>query len=203
MTDPRVEFFDRCAPTWDTEGPPHEQILARLQRMASQLGIRAGQNVLEVGCGTGSVTPWLAETVAPGRVTAVDFSPAMLAAAQARGVDADFACVDVCSDELGTRKYDVVLCLHVLPHLRDVEGALERFRQALKPAGLLLIMHFDNWQKINAFHDEIGPPVAGDHLPEPGELKELLRQHTFQVLDLRDERDLFCVRARLSREMPD
>ncbi|NLF33281.1 MAG: class I SAM-dependent methyltransferase, partial [Planctomycetes bacterium] len=84
----------------------------RLSEHADMLGLRPGQALLEVGCGTGKTTAWLAAQVAPGRVTAIDFASEMIARAKGKGIDADFACLDVCRDDLGCARYDVILCFH-------------------------------------------------------------------------------------------
>lgn len=194
--DPRIEFFNHHAPTWDTYGPPHARILARLDALRPRLDLRSGQDVLEVGCGTGQVTEWLARCVHPGRVTAVDFSPAMLELARQRGVAAEFVDADVCRDDLGRARFDVVLCLHSFPHFRDQSAALERFARALRPAGRLIILHLDNWRAINAFHDHVGGAVAGDHLPDPTTLTRMLHQVQLDVVELVDEPDLFYLSAR-------
>lgn len=124
--DPCIAFFDRHAPTWDTNGPDPFATLRRLRELNGRLGLRAGQAVLEAGCGTGQITRWLADAVKPGKVVAADFSPAMLAQARARGVEAEFVLIDICCEEPWGRQFDVVLCFHSFPHFRDPAAALPR-----------------------------------------------------------------------------
>jgi len=193
--DPRCAFFNDHAATWDTDGPPAALTLARLEELKPVLGLRPGLDVLEVGCGTGQVTPWLAREVAPGRVTAVDFAPAMLARAAARGTDAQFRCVDVCAADLGLEVFDLIWCLHVFPHLRDQSEGLRRMARALRPGGALLVLHLDSWQNINAFHTRVGGVVGQDHLPPPGAWEALLTDAGLHLADLIARDDLFCVRA--------
>lgn len=192
----RRAFFDRLAPTWDSAGPPPAATLARLDALRPLIPLRSGDAVLEVGCGTGAVTGWLGDQVRPGRVTAVDFAPAMIAAARARGVAADFACCDVLADELGAERYDAVFCMHVVPHLPDLPAALARFARALRPGGRLIVLHLDYWERINRFHDSLGPPVAGDHLPPPDAWPGLLRAAELTLATLEDREDLFLLTAR-------
>src|SRR5919199_2263091 len=45
--------------------------------------LRRGMRVLDVGCGPGTITVGLAETVAPGRVVGLDLEPSVLAVARA------------------------------------------------------------------------------------------------------------------------
>jgi SAM-dependent methyltransferase len=193
--DPRIAFFDHHAATWDTYGSPHAEILARLRELRPILNIRPGEDLLEIGCGTGQVTAWVAECVRPGRVTAVDFSPAMLEKARARGVDAELRCADVCADDLGQGRFDLAFCLHSFPHFRDQSAAVRNLARALRPGGRLVILHLDNWRSVNRFHDHVGGPIAGDHLPEPDALRKLLETAGLRVTELIDRDDLFCLTA--------
>ncbi len=195
--DPRIAFFDRHAATWDADGPPVGQMIPRLEELRPVLGLQSGRDVLEVGCGTGQLTPWLVEAARPGRVTALDFSPAMLDKARARGTDAEFVCADVCSDDLGTSCFDTVFCMHVIPHLRDMAAALAHLARALKPGGRLAILHLDGRENINRMHDRVGGEIAGDHIPEPEVLTGLLEGLGLRVVTLIDEPDLFCLTAEL------
>jgi SAM-dependent methyltransferase len=59
--------------------PPHFR-----KRAAQRLGLRPGDRVLEIGCGTGRNFPYLRQAVGPnGRIYGVDLSGGMLAKAQA------------------------------------------------------------------------------------------------------------------------
>ncbi|MBN2448313.1 MAG: class I SAM-dependent methyltransferase, partial [Phycisphaerae bacterium] len=95
--DPRIAFFNQHADNWDTYGPPVEQTLRRLEELKPMLNLQPGWSVLELGCGTGQVTGWLAGQVRLGSVTAVDFSPGMIAKCRERDVEAVFRCLDVCT----------------------------------------------------------------------------------------------------------
>jgi ubiquinone/menaquinone biosynthesis C-methylase UbiE len=51
----------------------------RAAHMAGRLRLRGDEEVLDVACGTGHASLALARLLPRGRVTAVDFAPAMLA----------------------------------------------------------------------------------------------------------------------------
>lgn len=193
--DPRQAYFDRLAPDWDHTGPDPQATLARLRGLAGRLGFRAGLDVLEVGCGTGQVSGWLAEQVAPGRVWAVDFAPLMLVQARARGLDVEFRCVDVCVPGALEGRFDRVFCFHCFPHLRDPAAALAQMRGCLKEKGELLVLHLAGSAPLNAFHARIGGAVAGDRLPSAAEWEPLLRAAGLRVVELEDREDLFLLRA--------
>jgi SAM-dependent methyltransferase len=195
--DPRIAFFNHHAPTWDQTGPDPAATLHRLQELGDRLGLRPGLDVLEVGCGTGQITRWLADLVKPGKVVAADFSPAMLAQAQARGVDAEFILIDICGEEPLGCQFDVVLCFHSFPHFRDPAAALRQIARHLKPDGQLLVLHLVGSDQLNAFHHKVGGTVRHDHLPPASVWPELLRPVGLHLTEAVDHEDLFLVKAEL------
>lgn len=193
--DPRVAFFNEQAANWDA----HEHGgngAGFLETHAGLLDFRPGQDLLEVGCGTGSLTAWLAERLAPGRVTAIDFSPEMIARAQAKNIDADFVIADACTDDLSAERFDVVFCFHVFPHLRDQQKAVMTFTNTLKPGGRLLVMHRAGSEQINTFHAGLEGPVHADVLPVGEEWKDLLTPAGLTANNVIDREDLFFLDAR-------
>jgi ubiquinone/menaquinone biosynthesis C-methylase UbiE len=194
--DPRIAYFDELAPRWDTQGPSAKEMIQTLQNHADLIDLRNGQDLLEVGCGTGKTTGYLVGQVAPGRVTAIDFSPEMIRLAKAKGFDADLRVLDVCSQALPEASYDVAMCYHVFPHFRDRRGALENLARSLRPGGRLIVLHTRGSSRINAFHAELEGPVRGDALPVGAAAwRELLCRAGLGFLDLQDEEDLFFVEA--------
>jgi ubiquinone/menaquinone biosynthesis C-methylase UbiE len=197
VTDPRIAFFDDLAARWDDENPSGEQMVARLRQHAGLLALTPGESLLEVGCGTGKTTGYLAEQVAPGRVTAIDFAPKMIEKAQAKTIDADFRCMDICTDDLGTARYDVVLCLHSFPHFRDQPAALGNLRRALKDTGRLIIMHCAGSDHINAFHANLAGAVNQDLLPVSDAWDALLSDASLVRHTHIDQCDLFLLTAQV------
>ena len=68
QVDPRINFFDQLAPRWDTDCSNPAETLRRLDELETRLNLRPGQHLLEIGCGTGQITSWLARRVHPGRI---------------------------------------------------------------------------------------------------------------------------------------
>lgn len=198
--DPRIGFFDALADGWDEEEPSAEEMVARLDQQAELLALQPGDSLLEVGCGTGKTTACLVRAVTPGRVTAVDFAPEMIAQAVAKHIDADFACMDVCSDDLGEAKYDVILCFHSFPHFRDQSAALKNFARAIKPGGRLIVMHLAGSDYINHFHASVEGAVQHDVLPVGEEWPPLLAQAHLQQTKCIDRQDLFFLEAIAGRK---
>jgi SAM-dependent methyltransferase len=100
----------------------------------------APADVLDLGCGTGSLSLLAAEQ--GHRVTGVDLSANMLERARAKpaGYDAEFLAGDAAQPPVGGRRFDVVLVRHVLWALPDPAGALRHWRSLLRPAGRLVLV---------------------------------------------------------------
>jgi ubiquinone/menaquinone biosynthesis C-methylase UbiE/catechol 2,3-dioxygenase-like lactoylglutathione lyase family enzyme len=107
----------------------------------SALGLRAGERVLELGCGTGRFTERLVR--AGAGVLGVDGSPGALARARRRAPTAEFLCQDLRELALsGQGPFDWVLLGFVLHELEPSvrQEVLRKAHQALKPGGRLVIV---------------------------------------------------------------
>ena len=109
--------------------------------------LRSGLDLLDVGCGPGSLTVDLARRVAPGQVVGIDAAAAPLAeacaAAAAVGVAVRFEVGDVYALEAADASYDVVHAHQVLQHLTDPVAALREMRRVCRPDGVLAVRDVD------------------------------------------------------------
>jgi len=103
--------------------------------------LRAGQALLDVGCGPGTITVDLAARVAPGRVVGIDVVDA---ADQSSAPDnVTFEIGDVYDLAFGDATFDVVHAHQVLQHLSRPVDALLEMRRVLRPGGLLAVRDSD------------------------------------------------------------
>ncbi|MBV7695278.1 bifunctional 2-polyprenyl-6-hydroxyphenol methylase/3-demethylubiquinol 3-O-methyltransferase UbiG [Streptomyces sp. TRM70350] len=143
MTSANDLDWDALAATFDDE-PDHglrdpEVRDAWARRLRSWLPGTAC-DVLDLGCGTGSLSLLAAEQ--GHRVTGVDLSPAMVELARAKpaGRDAVFLVGDAAAPPVGERRFDVVLVRHVLWALPDPGRALRHWWALLRPGGRLVLV---------------------------------------------------------------
>ena len=107
--------------------------------------LRAGMDLLDVGCGPASITADLAERVTPGRVVALDAASGALEAARAtlrgRGLSeqVEVTCGDVMALPFEDASFDVVHAHQVLQHLADPVGALAEMRRVTRPGGIVAV----------------------------------------------------------------
>lgn len=135
--------WDSLADSFDQE--PDHGLLDPAVRAAwsARMGawLPAGPSrVLDLGCGTGSLSLLAAER--GHRVTAVDLSPRMAALATRKlaGTDAEVLIGDAARPPVGERSVDVVLARHVLWTLPDPERVLRHWVSLLRPGGRLVLI---------------------------------------------------------------
>jgi SAM-dependent methyltransferase len=99
-------------------------------------------DVLDIGCGTGSLSLLLAE--AGHRVTGLDLAPRMVEQAQEKLAAADltgrFLVGDAAVPPTGEERFDVVLSRHLVWTLSDPEAALREWVGRLRPGGWLVLV---------------------------------------------------------------
>ncbi len=100
---------------------------------------RAGEQAIDIGCGTGGTTAELARAVAPsGHVLGVDISEALVNAARERRVDnATFVVGDAAAHPFKDAHYDLVFSRFGVMFFAEPVAAFANFRRALKPTGRL------------------------------------------------------------------
>ncbi len=108
----------------------------RLRRIVDALDVQPGEHVLEIGCGHGVAVSYLQERGA--RVTAIDRSPKMIAAASTRNPDAEFILGSLEDVDLGERRFDAILAVRVGLFHREPERARALAQRWLRPGGRLL-----------------------------------------------------------------
>jgi SAM-dependent methyltransferase len=145
MTDLRAEM-DRIARFFDDEYADYDEDLELLEAYAG----RMGGPLLELGCGTGRALIPLAE--AGHQITGVESSHAMIARAQqkiewgglgklVRLVEGDFT--ETALDGPYAFAFTLMNTFLHLPHTNAQLAALQHWRDALIPGGLLLIDVFN------------------------------------------------------------
>jgi ubiquinone/menaquinone biosynthesis C-methylase UbiE len=133
-----VKFHDQLAASWE-QGYQSENFAARLgvlERLLAPFDLR-GQHWLDAGCGTGTLSRWLA-AAKECHVTGVDASESMLAnAAPCANVRYQPGALLSLDFDAGT--FDGAICSSVLEYVDDPLQALRELRRVLKQNGILLI----------------------------------------------------------------
>ncbi|MET7692937.1 class I SAM-dependent methyltransferase [Streptomyces sp. NPDC005483] len=135
------EFFSARAAGWDgrfpDDGPAYAAAVA-------ELGLSAGDRVLDAGCGTGRALPPLRAAVGPsGVVLGADLTPAMLHEAVRAGRDRDgrLLLADVAALPLRSRSLDAVFGAGLISHLPRPAENLRELARVVRPGGVLALFH--------------------------------------------------------------
>jgi SAM-dependent methyltransferase len=122
----------------------HAEPRCNLYRWAIGLASwRGDETVLDVGCGNGRYLQEIAGLVRGARLVALDLSPGMtkdLAAAWPPGLPSPSVVVaDAQRLPVEAASADVVLAMHVLYHVPDIDRAVAELRRAVKDSGTVLV----------------------------------------------------------------
>ena len=170
MTDPHdvARAYDRWAASYDADRNATRDLDAEVVRTAP-IGVD-GRDVLELGCGTGKNTAWLAERARS--VVALDFSPGMLARARER-VGAvrhrvRFAQHDVREPwPVPDESADVVVGNLVLEHVEALAPVYREAARVLRAGGRLLLCELHPERQRRGGQAHFTDPDTGDtvHVP--------------------------------------
>ncbi|MFC4121162.1 class I SAM-dependent methyltransferase [Nonomuraea zeae] len=174
MTEPLTAaitgYWDAAAGEFDAE--PDHGLRAEHTRAAWDRRLRSWApadpaDILDVGCGTGSLSALLA--AAGHRVTGVDLTPRMIEQAEtklaAAGLTGRFLVGDAVSPPVGEERFGMLLSRHLVWTLPDPQAALRHWITLLRPSGRLVLVE-GRWRESG----QTGHPyVAGaDALPWSG-----------------------------------
>lgn len=156
MTTEEILFFDRLSATWDDN-----EVLStpdKIQEILAGVDINEGMDILDLGTGTGVLTPYLSAAVGEeGSILALDISEGMLAKARDKFGHLDnvtFAKQDFEKEEIEGR-YDLIFLYCVYPHLHTPRQTLARLAgNNLKPEGKIIIAFPSDESFINNIHKE-------------------------------------------------
>ena len=175
-----IEFFDRAASGWDAAMIKNDVIVEKILDNAE---IEAGQDILDVACGTGVLFPYYLQRGAAS-VTGIDISPEM-----AKIADSKFAgdpkvqviCADVETVKL-PKKFDRIVVYNAFPHFPKPKRLVKILAGLLKENGRLTIAHGMSREAIDGHHEGSAGKVSNG-LMSAESLKKLFDPHfTVEVM---------------------
>ncbi|MGB5659518.1 MAG: cyclopropane-fatty-acyl-phospholipid synthase family protein, partial [Thermoanaerobaculia bacterium] len=131
-----------------------------LELTTSRAEIEDGMEVLDLGCGWGSLSLWIAEHFTHCRVTAVSNSAPQGDFIRRRARSRGLANVEHLTDDMShfqiTGKFDRIVSVEMFEHMRNYSLLLERVAGWLKPDGKLFVHVFCHRSRPYFFEDK-GP----------------------------------------------
>jgi SAM-dependent methyltransferase len=142
-------------------------------RFAQLAGVRAGQRVLDVGCGPGALTAQLVQQLGSGAVSAIDPSASFIAAIRGRFPEAGVVRAIAEHLPFAERSFDAALAQLVVHFMTDAVRGLAEMARVTRPGGTVAACVWDHagctgplaafWQAV---HDL--DPGARDESALPG-----------------------------------
>lgn len=120
---------------------------AMLALYGERAGLADGQEILELGCGWGSLTLWMAERFPDARITAVSNSRPQREHIEAQCRERGLRNVrvltrDVNQLDLEAGRFDRVVSIEMFEHMRNYQTLMQRIGSWLRPGGALFVHIF-------------------------------------------------------------
>ena len=179
---PRLKYSSGLWPTTTTSFEQSEE--AALAETCQHARLTDGLDILELGCGWGSLTLYMAEHYPTSRITAVSNSHSQRAFIEERCRQRNLSNVRIITCDVNALKlderFDRLVSVEMLEHVRNHRELLGRARHWLRPDGLLFVHVFahlvhsytfeetraDDWMAHHFFSGGLMPGVT--LLPEQG-----------------------------------
>lgn len=181
-------YFDRQAPDWDQRFKRDPE---KLRKILTLTGIMPGEQILDLGCGTGVLFPYYLERDV-GAVLGVDLSPEMIRVARNKIDDPRIRlfCGDV-REVPADRIYDHCMIYDAFPHFASPWTLIERLTEWLVPGGRLTIANGKSQTEANAHHQDV-PETVARMMPSTEGLSRLLSS-CFDVDRIVEEGHIYLV----------
>lgn len=186
------EFFGARAADWDSRFPDDGPAYAAA---VAELGLCAGDRVLDAGCGTGRALSALRAAVGrSGVAVGVDLTPAMLEAAvrAGRGREGYLLLADVAALPLRPESLDAVFAAGLIAHLPQPEENLRELARVVRPGGTLALFHPIGRAALAARQ---GRQITPDDLRAEPNLRPLLAGSGWRMTSYADEDARFLALA--------
>ena len=169
-----IEFFDRCASTWDANMIKSDVIIGKILDNAE---VGAGMDILDVACGTGVMFDYYLQRDVSS-VTGIDISPEMAKIAAEKYASqpkVQVVCGDV--EEYGFgRKFDRIVVYNAFPHFPFPKRLIKTLAGLLKKDGRLTVAHGMSREAIDGHHKGAASKVSNG-LMSAESLKRIFDAH--------------------------
>ncbi|AZO04500.1 methyltransferase domain-containing protein [Mesorhizobium sp. M2A.F.Ca.ET.037.01.1.1] len=162
----------------------YEQLMGRWsQRLAPKFidfaGLAPGETILDVGCGTGSLTFELAKSADLAEIQAIDFSPVFVAATKEKNTDPRITIsqADATALPFADNAFDRALALLVLHFVPEAGKAVAEMRRVVRPGGIVAAVVWDHYGGMTGMRMMIDTMAA---LSESG--RQMRSRYCFQPM---------------------
>ena len=130
----------------------YERLMGRWSRVLARpflefAGLRAGERILDAGCGTGSLMFTIPQVADVAHIDGIDFSEVYVEAARHRNTDPRITISqgDVCALPFQDGTFDRSLALLVLHFVPESQQAVAEMKRVVKPGGVVAATVWDSY----------------------------------------------------------
>lgn len=146
---------------------------AALEATSDRAQIGRGQDILELGCGWGSLSLWIAEKYPTSRITAVSNSASQRQFIEATALERKLTNLRVITADMNhfepshahstVAKFDRIVSVEMFEHMRNYEQLLRRIASWLRPGGTLFVHVFCHRDLAYPFESDGASNWMGRH----------------------------------------
>ena len=165
--DPIRAYFEDLSAEWDKQQPENRnEILTKLVTPHQHL-ISSSHSILELGSGTGALSPILSELSPNASHVSLDLAYKMLLKAKPHKNGNALVESDVHKLPFLDNSFDIAICHNCFPHFHNKDFAFQEIQRVLHPDSWLLILHDLSRDEINNIHKNSPDPIIRDNLIPP------------------------------------
>lgn len=192
-------FFDGLAEDWDkNDGHDYKKI----SRLLSQIGIKKGDKILDVACGTGVISQQLYAR-SKEQVVAIDLSKKMIDEAKKKNIDENkvlFMNVDFY--EMSMNGFDVIVIFDAYPHFLDLNSLKDSLLYCLKDGGKVCIFHDLGRKMLHDHHKGRDVSLLSRDLKDPFTESEFYSKEFVTLKAIEDESTYFLLMEKRKSAIP-
>lgn len=196
-TEDKRTFFNALAASWD-EMSRDRQMDEGIRKFVQAAYAGDAKTVLDVGCGTGILIPYLLPLYARAEIVIeLDFAEEMLALNRSKFPDRQLVrlAADAANLPFPGESIGAIFCFNVAPHLGHLPAAFQDLFRVLAPGGSIAVGHLMSSAELNRFHGTLQAPVAHDRLPPAADMGAWLARLGGKDIVAQEEPGWYFVRA--------
>lgn len=186
------DLFNKLAENWDQQDIVSPE---KYRRIVSEAEIEKGQNILDVGTGTGVLIPYLLEAEREINIFAIDFAEKMIEKFREKGFPSNVLpfVMDIRKTVFEDNFFDRIIINSCYPHFEEKPSALKEIYRLLKKGGLVIISHPTGRRFVNELHKKTHPLIEEDIIWDISTLREFIESFKFRFVRGIDEDDFFLI----------
>lgn len=205
LDERRKAFFNERAEKWmdmwyhDPAARSRNRFEREFKRLFSPVSLRKNDVILDVGCGSGVLVPYILRRLGPkGRLYEVDYADKMMEVNRRLHTDPRimFYVADVNALPLPKESCNGIFCFSCFPHFQDKPRAMCGMAAVLKTGGWLLLAHFDSPEALNQHHASSHLAVKHDRMPDEAAMRTLFTGAGLTIIRHVNEDGFYAVLAK-------